>query len=58
MVLVRVALRMKHSAIEQTLVRYVVQPGAVFGLNVKGQATSRQGLRHILALVVMETLAW
>src|SRR3982074_2877471 len=45
MVLVRVALRMKHSAIEQTRVRYVVQPRAVFGRKarrVKGQATSRR----------------
>jgi hypothetical protein len=31
----------KASAIERTLVRYVVSGGAVFGLNVKGQATSR-----------------
>jgi hypothetical protein len=52
LVLIRVALRMKHSTIERTPVRYVVQPGFVFGLSVKGQATSR----HIPA--VMETLAW
>jgi hypothetical protein len=57
--LVRVALRMKHSAIEQTLVRYVVSQELSSG-EKRGASKVRRlrgrALRHILA--VMETLAW
>jgi len=56
MVLVRVALRMKPAQSNERWFGTLSAGSYLFGLSVKGQATSRWTLRHILA--VMETLAW